>query len=285
MYDNNYYGGDYDYGYNDDNDYAYDPLDDDKDAFEELNDSKGLDLWNNIITCRGKLSRIIFDKQFTEQEIIIFIETILNNIQRFCKTNNSMRTDENSQPMSPGRSIGFLYRDITPNLKGPKTSLKRMHKLLLETATLVMKAEANVRNYAINNPHSLRNLSYLKEITPSPVTAGASTFPITGPEVVYGQAQTKERLDRVEGVIQSKIAKLVESLKGLEIKMKGGYGPGKDVKLPEEWVDEYLDSDEGSVDEEEKEEGLRFEETTYEEEDDEDKDGMSEEEDDYWNAG
>ncbi len=65
--------------------------------------------------------------------------------------------------------------------------------------------------------------------------------------------------------------------------MKGGYGPGKDVKLPEEWVDEYLDSDEGSVDDEKRGEGLRFEEEDDEIEEDEDE--TSDEEDDYWYAG
>jgi len=288
-YDDYGYGnGDDDYGIND-GDWGhfdvFDPREDDQNAFEALNSSKRLDLWNNIIACRGRLSNMIFDKYFDEQEIIIFIETILKNIQRFSKTNN-MKTTENSQPMSPGRSIGFLYRFIFPKLKGPKKSINRMYKLALETATFVLKIESNERNYAINNPHSLRSaFNYLKEITPNPVEAGVSTILIIGPEVVYGQAQTKERLERVEGVIDSKVADLVKSLQNFDNKMMGGFGPGKDVKLPEEWVREYIEDDTDEETDEEEEEntsekrGLKLK---LEEEDD---DEESADENDYWNAG
>jgi hypothetical protein len=229
--------------------------DNDEEAFKELETSKGLAHWNNIIWCRGKLSRIISDKQFNEKEIIFFIEMLLKSIQRFCKTNHSMRTDKNSQPMSPGRSIGFLYRYIFPTLFGPKKSIDRMYKLALETATLVIKAESKVRDYAIKNPHSLRSaFNYLKEITPISVTADVSIISYSDPKVVYGQAQTKERIERDDRVIESKIADLVKSLKNLEIEMEGGYGPEKDAMLPKEWVEEYHedDTDEESVEEEEK---------------------------------
>ena len=161
-----------------------------------------------------------------------------------------------------------------------------MYKLALETATFVLKIESNERNYAINNPHSLRSaFNYLKEITPNPVEAGVSTILIIGPEVVYGQAQTKERLERVEGVIDSKVADLVKSLQNFDSKMMGGFGPGKDVKLPEEWVRGYIEDDTDEETDEEEEEntsekrGLKLK---LEEEDD---DEESADENDYWNAG
>jgi hypothetical protein len=254
-YDDYHDGYDDDYGENN-NDYndVFNLGDIDEEAFKELDSSKGLELWNNIIACRGRLNNMINEKHFNEQEIIVFIEILLTNIQRQVKTNNTMKSDKDSQPMSPGRSIGFLYRDIFPKLIGPKKSIKRMYKLAFNTSTLVMKAETNARNYAINNPNSLRSsFDYLKEITLNSVTADVSIIPEKGPEVVYGQTQTKERLEGVERVIDSKVSDLVESLQNVDIKMKGGYGPGRDVKLPEDWVDEYLEDD---TNEEIEEEGV-----------------------------
>jgi len=125
--------------------------------------------------------------------------------------------------------------------------------LLSDDDGFYLTAETSMISYIIKNPHSLRSLDSYRECTPllakaEPQSAGKAKRvsdntdnPVnisdeTGNARDFTSKRVKESFEGVD----EKIKDMVEKCKQRKNKMVRGFGPGKDISLPEWWVKDLV---------------------------------------------